>query len=771
MTWSKIVTRLIRALLVTPVGWPLPASGQTPRLEAADTAWISLSEVGPPERRSPTLDDVLDLHEVGNPVVSPDGRSMAFLVRQAFRACNCYRTALFLVPTTGEQVPTRLLEEESLSDLHWTPDGRFLTYLSSRGGSRQLWRLSPRGGRPEIVFTHTPGEGQTYYESALGPQQAIRIGIDLYEWSPDGSQVAFVTRPSSDSGLVRRLVENGVRYDDDRMGVRDILLKQWSREPAELWIYDVAGRQERRLWSSPTAGVRFSYGLGIPSIAWSPDGHRIALTYAANISTVTAVPNFDLGIISAETGRFSPLVSTDSMLETTPVWSPDGAEIAFGSAFLTGQDLTGRLASLGIVTPATRRVRYIARGHAGRSIDRVWWARGGRALVFETASPAGVGRALSGLYRAELASDTVRRETSGEYHVSDCSAAVRGQIACVRQNPNVPPDPAVVDLETGESRPVASTNLQVRRLALVPVTELRWTDDSGIESNGYLIRPARYRLGKRYPFVVLLYGFQGRFTLGAEWITSYPSQALAQAGFVVLLANYPRYDAWPGDDFARGSVATGYGALASLQAVVRRLGREGLVDTTRVGVAGWSYGGFLAEFAITHSRIFSVASVGDDGDCNPGAYWLVGWRGYRRFMETTLGGPPYGATLGNWVMFSPAQNADQVRIPVLMEASAEEAPAGLEMYSALRYHGIPVDFVIYPDEGHVFTQPVHRLASMRRNLDWFLFWLQGREDRDSREREQYSRWRSMRNHLQMPVDSGETGPTRPPGVRQARSDR
>jgi dipeptidyl aminopeptidase/acylaminoacyl peptidase len=116
-------------------------------------------------------------------------------------------------------------------------------------------------------------------------------------------------------------------------------------------------------------------------------------------------------------------------------------------------------------------------------------------------------------------------------------------------------------------------------------------------------------------------------------------------------------------------------------------------------------------------------------------------------MEKVLGGPPYGLTLRNWEAFSPALNAQRVQVPVLMESSAEEAILGLEMFGTLRYHEVPVEFVIYPDEGHVLTQPVHRLASMRRNLDWFSFWLLKKEDPDPAKREQYERWRAMRGHL------------------------
>ncbi len=738
---------ILRLALVLPGCTPPATLGavQAPELQA-DSARIALDGPAGAMPHTVTLEDIAALRDVDEPMLSPDGQRIAFLVRQGFRDCNCYRTAVYVASADGRHAPTKLVEEGLLSNLRWTPDAGFVTYLSSRGGSRQVWRVSMAGGSPELVFTHSAGARQAYREEALGPRDTSRIGVDEYEWSPDGTQLAFVTRPATDSAAVQRVSDGGLVYDDDRMHVRDIQLGQWTHEPAELWLYDVGRHRERLVWRAPRDGARSASYVGIQGLAWSPSANGLAISYSSGISTGNGLPTFDLGVVDLARNTVRTLAGTDSMYEWKPVWSSDGRHVAFASVY-SGLSETGSRSALGVADVATGEVHYLGRGRIGPMLERLWWVDRGTALAFEASSPAGPTHPRAGIYRLELRSGDIRRVTAPAEHMSACGQIVRSRVACIRQNSNLAPEPVLVDLDSASMQTVATVNPELRSVTLMPVSELRWTNKYGTPTNGYLIRPQDYVRGQRYPLLIILYGFQGRFVTAAEWIPSYPAQSLAQQGFAVLLWNYPRWETWSGNDYARGSAAMAYGPLASLESAVTLLARQGLADTSRVGLLGWSYGGFLAEFALTHSSRFQVASVGNDGDFNPGAYWALGWRAYRLLMERVLGGPPYGRTLRNWEALSPALNARRVQVPVLMESSAEEAPLGLEMFGALRQHGAPVEFVIYPNEGHILTQPVHRFASMRRNLDWFSFWLLGREDTDPSKREQYERWRNLRSRL------------------------
>jgi dipeptidyl aminopeptidase/acylaminoacyl peptidase len=305
----------------------------------------------------------------------------------------------------------------------------------------------------------------------------------------------------------------------------------------------------------------------------------------------------------------------------------------------------------------------------------------------------------------------------------------------------------MVNLKTGKLHVVARLNPSLERKPLGEVTELHWGNRYGDRTNGFLLKPVGYVKGKRYPTLVITYWFEGRFVAEAEWITSYPAQLFSRDGFAVLMVNYPRYTDWPGNNFVLGSRAVGYSPLAGIERGIDLLVEEGIADSTRLGILGWSYGGFLGQFALANTRRFKAASIGADGDYNPGAYWLLGRRAFRKNYERVMGGPPYGETLKNWIAFSPAYNAGRVEAPVLMEYSGAEAFLGLEMSSAYRSHGVPVELIIYPDEGHVLTRPLHRYHSMQRNLDWFNFWLQGREDPAPDKAPQYERLRALRTSL------------------------
>lgn len=692
-----------------------------------------------------TLEEIVGVREVLEISASPDGQQVAFLVRQAFLKCGAYRTALFVVDTGGARQPRKVLEEASLNRLRWAPDGRHVSVLSTKSGSQQLWRVSADGGVPEPVLIHTPGKDETSLRRGYHPSDSTPVGVLSYEWSPSGSHIAFTTTPPVDTARRSRMVREGIRYDDATMSSADLVTERWTREPMELWLYDTRSRSERLLWEARGE---------IEDLAWRPDGTDLAVTYEVPpvLKTSLIFFNRDLGLISVADGAFKALVSGTEAVETLPVWSSDGQMLAYMSHL----DLPRSALNVLNLRAGTRR--EVARGKLGTQLAGLWWSRAGHELVFET-NGLGRQRDRRGLYSTQVGGASPVRQTPDSLHMSGCSLIGHHRAVCIGEASMIPPAPTLVELGNGGTRTLAELNPQLAYNELSPVTELRWRNRYGAETNGYLIRPLRHRPGRRCPLLILAYGFEGKFVTQAEHITSYPAQVFAREGFAVLMVNYPRYDDWPGRNYERGSIAEGYSPVASLEAIVGRLTKEGLVDSTRIGMAGHSYGGFWTEFTLAHSRILHAASVTDGGGYNPGQYWFSGSHSLREVHEHVLAGPPYGTTLKNWIKFSPALNAHRVRAPVLMEFASYGALFGLEMFTALRRHDVPVEMIVYPNEGHIFTDPEHRLRSMQRNLDWFRFWLLGAEDADSSRREQYARWRRMRG--EHPKARGKLRPSGP----------
>lgn len=734
-------------LLVAQVGAGLPRQ-IGPDSGSPTTFHISLESTRSAGQHGVQLDDLLSAREVLEPTLAPDGRSTAFLVRQAFRDCNCYRTAIYLTANKRGRIPRAILEDRSITRLRWAPDGQALTYLSNKSGSKQLWRISTISGVSELMFTHQPGDLQHYQEAALHPRNSLQVGVEEYEWAPDGSWIAFVSKPGTDPSRDIAASNNGVIYDDERMNFQDIQSGRWTSEPAELWVYNVQTRIQNRIWTAPTRATT-SRARGIQGLAWSPNSRSIAFSYVARIGKSSGLPDYDIGVVLITQSKFETVAPSDSTNELEPCWLVGSAtRLAFVSVYDILRNSSGSLTRLGIANLATREVKYLAHGRMGPSVDHIMWSAGDRSIVFQTSSPAGTYRGRSGLYRIDLNTEIVRRVTPNDDHIGECSQPVRRKVACVRQNLRLPPEPALVDLRTGSLYSVSVVNAQLGEDILNPVREVRWTNRYGDAANGYLVQPRRRAPSQRLPLIVVMYGFEGRFITAAEWITSFPVQVLATDGVAILLWNYPRWDGWQQGKSA-GLKEVVESPLAALTSGVRLLVEQGLIDSTRVGLMGWSYGGFLANVAAAQTNAFRVASIGNDGDLNPGVYWLKGWRAYRVAMNGIFGGPPYGETLANWMTYAPAFNADRVRMPILMEASAEEALISLEMFSAFREHGVPVEFVIYPDEGHVVTSPAHRYASMDRNRDWFTFWLLDRIDPDPSKRDRYDRWRAMRSKVDL----------------------
>jgi len=664
--------------------------------------------------------DIIEQREPSSPRLSPDGSRVAYVVRQASLERNSTKSSLWLVSPGS---PARKLLDENAGLLEWLPDGTALTAALGRPGKTALWRIAMNGDASPL-FEH-----------------ATRIAS--YSWSPDGSRMLFVTAEEPSATLRAQIDREGIVYDETIHGVRSFTQKnRIPPSPQQVWLWRRGEKQAERVevdWSP--VGVIGRY-------CWGPDGHFVAMDYVPaggpnlNMTNHIGVLTFD-----PHTGKpqaFAPKITT-AAANRNPQWHPSNGSLVYAS--------TGDPQRYYSVQSVPRILRPNESHPATVSVDGEWFFLSnatfdgaGDSLLFEYED-----NSRSTLYRVPVSGGRARAVAGGAAHFSSFHfSRAKDRAACIRQAFTEPPEIALVDVKTGTEQVLTRLNPEFQSIRLRPAIERRWRNRHGKESNGFLILPDQAGRGRPVPLLVIQYAVSNKFTTQAQWMTSYPAQHFADAGFAVLLHNYPRELGWDFGDFHGAALSQAYNPLASLEAAVGALVDEGIADARKKGILGWSFGAWLAEMAITQSDLFQAASAGEGGLNNAGQYWVTGSSAMQRYLDGFFGGPPFGETYKNYQQLAPALNAHRVKAPLLREYGPDVGVQSMELYMALRRLRKPVEQIIYPGAPHVFSLPSHRKASMERNLDWFRFWLQEYEDPAPRKKPQYERWRKLQQQRHDP---------------------
>ena len=677
----------------------------------------------PTVTRTISLNDIVATREIVDQQLAPDGHAVAFTVRRARLATGDYESQLLLLAVESGASPAIKWRAPLIENLRWVPDGTAFTFIGTYAGRPQVLQQLLPGGPPHPLLPAT-------------------LPVVAFEWSPDGTSLALVVQGEADSATRRAWADNGIVYDST-LSVAELLQGVGARPPMRLLRWCRLTGLVDTLWTAPES---------IHEIVWSPDGTRLAVVYRASTRPAD-VNNLDIGILTLRTRAFVPAVTWMGW-EERPRWSPDGTALVFQSQ---GPLPDGR-------HWVQRNALFVSRldGHGPTPLGPwtslsgaypITWTSHGRSIYFERAGRSG------GAVEILAASGGLARPVSHTAdHLSRCSAVASvGWVSCVRQNLTLPPEIARLDLASGAVRTLTHLHPEYDTLRLGAGTELTWTNRYGAITNGFLITPPGFVQGQRYPFLVALYGFSRQFSAQAQWITSFPVQALAADGFAVLLMNHPEYGPfrWQGES----EVATFWerdNTLASIEAAVDKLVALGVADSARGGIMGWSMGSLWADYAITRTRLFRVASSGEIGARLPTTYW-VGNADQRYIQRALFGGPPNGTSYARYLQSSPSLAPPPRDIPVLREFDSHSV-WGLE-YAAWLEQGARMEMIFYPDAGHVFERPAQRLNSMRRNRAWFNFWLRGVEDSGQASPAEYARWRSWRGLLKASPVSGH-----PPAV-------
>ncbi len=684
--------------LFLPSVLPLPIHAQDRGiLPTFDSSALEIRPVAKTAQRPITSRDLLTVRDIIGLQISPNGEHVAYVVSQAVLESNSYRTALFVVGTEPGSVPINLgsagpphwraVGEYQRIPPQWSPDGRYITYLVREGGRSQIWLWHSSGGEPRQL-THNAND------------------VESYEWQPDGTRITFTIVESVSPEAISRVSEQGILYDSYGVGVAGSI-KAWEGGPIarvvaeakprkhQVWIYDLATRTERpasteeeaaynKLHASPKA---FEPGdkTFIHSAKPSPDGKSIAYRSQLIDAEKSARYAWTIFTKGVDEKAFVELVppTTNAILDLW--WSNDGTEVYFSRTTDAG----------GIVLEA-----ILTRGGAVRQITR------SNDLLLQVSFDKSMSRA-----------------------------------ACVRESSLTPPEIAVVDIKNGLPRPLVNVNPEFQNIALSPATKLEWVNKYGDKTFGYLVKPLNYVSGRRYPLIVTTYRAYGflRGAVGDE----YPIQVFAANGFAVLAFDVsPERVPKPGD--FKTTMLRWQSPVASLDRAVKMLDEMGIIDPNRKGLTGLSFGAEITTFTISHSDLFQAAAASGAGARDPIFYYLADdvWR--RIFKQWSLEGWPEGRAAARWQELSPALNAARIKAPLLLQVADDSYIVSLQLYASMKALGRPVEMMVFANEGHIKNQPKHRYEIYQRNLDWFNFWLQGKEEPDPEKREQYARWQKLR---------------------------
>ena len=663
---------------------PLPATLRHPRLITA--ALVLLTVAGTAQGKKPmTAVDLINIPRVIDPQLSTDGRQVAFTLLEPDWKLGRRVPQVWRVGADGTALRKLTSSEGGVSTARWSPDGSTLAILAQAGGRTQIHLLSAEGGNPKPLSDHpTPPSSPT--------------------WAPDGRALYFLApdAPTPDQ-LERERTRDDVFALDENFS------------QVHLWRVAVEDGRETRLTDGQYSVLGFSV---------APDGRRLVINRAPSPQP-DAAGRSEVWIVGAD--GTNPLQVTDNRVrEAESALAPDNSQLLFISE--ANAAFEPYYQSNVFLVPATGGRPRLLLPDFPYEVLRAAWAPDSRAILI--VANMGV---HSEIFRADLATATARQLTDGRHSIEQWSVAGGGRQVFLVDEPARFGDVWTLAPETG-ARPVRVTGIYDhldRDFSLPRQETVHWKGEDGVTIEGILHYPLDYRPGRRYPLVVQVHGGpteSDRYSFGPFVWRNY-QQVLTARGYAVLWPNH-RGSTGYGNVFLRDMVG-GYfrqahlDVLAGVDAVVAM----GVADPDRLALMGWSAGGHMTNKLITVTDRFKAASSGAGA-----ANWISMYAqtDARTDRDLWFGGSPWqrDSVIDRYWQHSPLKDVASARTPTLLFVGQNDPRVPLsqsmEMFRALRSHGVPTHLYVAPREGHAWGELRHQLFKINAEMEWFERYVTGR---------------------------------------------
>jgi len=652
-------------------------------------------------KRGVEITDLLKIAFPHDPELSPDGRQVVFALARLDHEANQWRGGLWMAPTEGGAPRLFTSDEARDTSPAWSPDGRWIAFLSNRSGKRRGRKRAPM----QLWVIPTDG-GEARQLTSFG------TGVTQPAWSPDGRTLAFVTRGALDRP------EPGPGMEDEWI-VREISRPKYKFDGlgffegyAQVWTVSLEG--------VPAQLTRGDFDHEWP--AWLPGGSEIVC-----VANRTEEADFsfarDLWAVAVRSGEMRPLARHAGPI-VSPVVSPDGRWIAFAGHDFHAKSATNVTVwtipvSGGQPTNLTAAFDRSVGNSVGSDVrlaplfpSLAWTAEGAGLIFYATDS----GR--THLYRAEVADRTVRPLTDGPEVVADLTAAA-GVVVYQRAGPTALDELWLLPAGGEPRRLTGFNDALAADLEITAPRHFRYAGADGWPMDGWLLTPPGFDASRRYPAVLRVHG--GPHAAYGDVFNHYVA-LLASRGFVVVWTN-PRGSAGYGEAFTTAVVGDwgGKDSQDILSGLDHAIG-QGFIDPDRVAVMGGSYGGFMTNWLIGHTRRFrcAISEV-----CVSNLHNFYGTSD----IGATWGEVEWGATPWNdpqtLLAHSPIMYAQHVSAPVLITANEEDHRCPVEQseqfFIALRKLGKEATFLRFAGESHTMAsngRPRPRIERLRRIVAW-----------------------------------------------------
>ncbi len=656
---SRLLSIVILGLLLTSITW-----AQAPQ----ELRW--------------TPEYSMQFKSVSDVTLSPDGHYVAYVVREAIMEGEKSTYLSHVWVASPEEGWSRQFTqgEHSCTQPAFSPDGKYLTFLSDRGGDkRQIWIMRLDGGEARQL-THQEAD------------------ISRYRWSPEGARIAFVMRDPETEEEKQRKREKRDSYVMDR-----------DFHYAHLYTVEVRFEAPEEAYVQRLTGGNFH----VTDFDWSPDGSRIVFSHQADPRVNTGFLDQDISVVPSDSGAVVSLVIRPGV-DTTPRYAPDGQQVAFVSH-------GGRPEPVGL-----RDVYVIhSRGGAPRKLantpDRnaslVGWSADGATVFVQEA--IGTSRHVLAL---PVDGSPPRQVTQGEGVFGNAAFDRRTlQMAFTYEDLNQPVEVYLSSLSSFEPRRVSRVHTDMELPPMGRTEQITWTSPDGMRIEGLLTYPVHYKKGRRYPLILNIHG--GPAGVYTRTFTGRPGiymiQYFAQEGYAILRPN-PRGSTGYGKDFRYANVRDwGYGDYEDVMAGVDTVIAMGVAHPDSLTIMGWSYGGYLTSFSVTRTDRFKAASMGAG---LPDLISMVTTTDIPDYLVAHMGAE-FWEDYETYQKHSAIYRIARVTTPtqVLHGERDWRVPftQGKEMYVALQRRGIPTEMVVYPRTPHGPREPKLLMDVSYRIMNWF----------------------------------------------------